>query len=323
MTSISAQLSGRGLPKRALLVAPTVERAATLGTAFDDAIAVTLDDFSELLVTEGDETSCVAISGVPVRGRRLAAVTEAILAACPPHVHVVLDVSGPAAQALAEDDGESLRGLALVDRIDLESVPCLHLVRDGDPLARPGVAAALALRPPEAGTPSEPAGEAAALRAEVKRLRAELDAFPAAREGTTDAGVPNLPVPNPWQRLRRSGLLVPLMALTIAAAVLCLAALQSVTFIEAGVAALVVLGPLHLVIGWRAAARTRQTLARLGGSVATSAAADKDLARAIADVAGRLARIERALAVATASTVDTAQSVVGLHERLRGERPPG
>ena len=107
--------------------------------AFDDIAIAVPDELSEVLATTGPDAPCVAITGVPTRGRRLATVIESVLAAAPQDVQVLIDVREPAGADLAENGAQALRGLAPVDRIELWGVPCLRLRRATDPRAVPNL----------------------------------------------------------------------------------------------------------------------------------------------------------------------------------------
>lgn len=126
-----------GLPSRALLVAPTVERAATLGMAFDETTIVIPDELADVLATSGPDSPCVAITGVPTRGDRLAQVIRQVLGAAPEDVQILIDVREPGGSDLAENGARALRGLVPVDRVDLWGVPCLRLRRAAHPEQEP------------------------------------------------------------------------------------------------------------------------------------------------------------------------------------------
>ena len=180
------------LPARALLIAPTVERAAVLGIAFDDVAIAVPDELAEILATSGPDAPCVAITGVPTRGNRLAAVIESVLASAPTDVQVLLDVREPAGTDLAENGAPALRGLMPVDRIELWGVPCLRLRRAADTNSVPDLEPwreALRDRPQNAPDPSEAARRQSAevqvgplrdrvaeLEREVEKLRENLSA---------------------------------------------------------------------------------------------------------------------------------------------------
>jgi predicted O-methyltransferase YrrM len=171
------------LPRRALLVAPTAEEAAVLGIAFDEIRAATVDEVEAVLALEGAQLPCVAVTGVPTRGGRLAALVEQVLGNCTDSVQFVVDHSEPFGMDLAMHGSEALRGLSLVDLIDLGGVPCLRLRPAGDrdvapdlgPLrdslvGRPGAQERLAAAVQALGAP----GQAERLQTRISELEAEL-----------------------------------------------------------------------------------------------------------------------------------------------------
>ncbi|HUR73699.1 MAG TPA: hypothetical protein VMZ00_05445 [Sporichthya sp.] len=172
------------LPSRALLIAPTVERAAMLGMAFDQTTIATLDELPDVLATSAVDAPCVAITGIPTRGDRLAGVLRQVLVTLPAAVEVLLDVREPAGTDLAENGAVALRGLVPVDQVDLWGVPCLRLRRGPDPAALPDLGpwrAALRDRAPRPQDPSEGARRQSAevqvgpLRDRVAELEREVE----------------------------------------------------------------------------------------------------------------------------------------------------
>lgn len=196
MTPTSPSPLHPSLPSRALLIAPTVERAATLGVAFDDTRAATLDDFVSVLAAEGPTLPCVAVTGVPTRGGRLAAVVDQVLVNCTDIVQFVLDHSEPLGSELLLNGSEALRGLSLVDRIDLGGVPCLRFRpgrdRDIAPdlaslreelVGRPGAHVRLAMAVDSLVAPVQ----AERFQAQVAELEAQVASVTASLEATTAA----------------------------------------------------------------------------------------------------------------------------------------
>jgi hypothetical protein len=151
-----------------LLIAPTVERAAMLGMAFDDAAIAVLDELDEVLITRGPETRCVAITGVPTRGRRLATVIESVLTAAPADVQILIDVREPGGTDLAESGAPALRGLVPSDRVELWGIPCLRLRRGPDPEATPDLHAWRALLRDRTPSPRDASEEARRQSAEIQ-----------------------------------------------------------------------------------------------------------------------------------------------------------
>lgn len=171
------------LPRRALLIAPTAEEAAVLGLAFDEIRAATVDEVDEVLSLDGAALPCVAVTGIPTRGGRLASLVDQVLGKCTDAVQFVVDHSEPWGTDLAAHGSEALRGLSLIDLIDLGGVPCLRLRPSSDrdlapdlaPLrdslvGRPGAQARLAAAVEALGAP----GQAERLQARIAELEAEL-----------------------------------------------------------------------------------------------------------------------------------------------------
>jgi hypothetical protein len=105
--------------------------------AFDESTIVIPDELAEVLATSGPDSPCVAITGVPTRGNRLAGVIRQVLAASPEAVQILIDVRDPGGNDLAENGAAALRGLEPVDRVDLWGVPCLRLRRASHPELEP------------------------------------------------------------------------------------------------------------------------------------------------------------------------------------------
>ena len=155
-----------------------------LGMAFDETTIAVPDELADVLATTGGDTPCVAITGVPTRGNRLADVLRQVLAVTPQSVQVLLDVRDPAGPDLAENGALALRGLEPVDRIDLWGVPCLRLRRAATPDALPDLEpwrAALRDRPRDALDASQAARRQSAevqvgpLRDRVAELEREVE----------------------------------------------------------------------------------------------------------------------------------------------------
>jgi len=139
-----------------------------LGMAFDELAIAVPEELADVLATSGPDAPCVAITGVPTRGARLATVIELVLSSAPEDVQIVLDLREPAGSDLAENGAPALRGLVPVDRVELWGVPCLRLRRGPDPDALPDLQPWRALlrdRPP---TPPDTADAARRQSAEVQ-----------------------------------------------------------------------------------------------------------------------------------------------------------
>jgi predicted O-methyltransferase YrrM len=171
------------LPRRALLVAPTPEEAAVLGLAFDEIRAATVEELEAVLAAEGAQVPCVAVTGVPTRGGRLASIVDQVLGRCSTSVQVLLDHSEPWGTDLVAHGSEALRGLSLVDLVDLGGVPCLRLRPGPDrglapdlaPLrenliGRPGAQERITAAVEALGAP----GQAERLQTRIAELEAEL-----------------------------------------------------------------------------------------------------------------------------------------------------
>lgn len=319
-----------------MLVAPTVERAAVLGTAFDEVVAATLGELGAVLATDGHDIPCVAITGVPTRGGRLASVISAVLDACAPDVQLILDLGGPVGADLSGGGSEALRGLALVDRLDLAGVPCLRFqpAKDRDSVpdlapVRAGLGGALdastrlavevrALLGP---------GENARLLARIAELETALAAATTSpgRAGAGAAASTRGPAAGVLNRLRAHDALLALGLVLVAAVAVVTAMITSGGGQDAALTALLGLGLVHLAYAWRCDRRARLTNLRLVEQVRESlaqarrdSAAAREQERTAAELAARVARMEQNLAIVTAATVDTAHAVA----KLRGQNSP-
>jgi cell division protein FtsB len=152
--------------------------------AFDHTTIAVLEELADVLATTGVDVPCVAITGIPTRGNRLAGVLAQVLAALPSSVQVLIDVREPAGSDLAENGAAALRGLIPLDRVDLWGVPCLRLRRGPDPEAVPDLGpwrVTLRDRPPTPQDPSEAARRQSAevqvgpLRDRVSELEREVE----------------------------------------------------------------------------------------------------------------------------------------------------
>ena len=152
--------------------------------AFDEVTIVVPDELAAVLAVTGPDAPCVAITGVPTRGDRLAGVIRQVLAAAPEGVQVLIDVRDPGGSDLAENGTAALRGLVPVDRVDLWGVPCLRLRRGAQPDVAPNLEPwreALRDRPPTPFDPSEAAHRQSAevqvgpLRDRVAELEREVE----------------------------------------------------------------------------------------------------------------------------------------------------
>ncbi len=152
--------------------------------AFDEVTIVIPEELADVLAVTDPDAPCVAITGVPTRGDRLAGVIRQVLAAAPEGVQVLIDVRDPGGADLAENGTAALRGLVPVDRVDLWGVPCLRLRRGAHPDRAPNLESwreALWDRPPTPFDPSEAARRQSAevqvgpLRDRVAELEREVE----------------------------------------------------------------------------------------------------------------------------------------------------
>lgn len=357
---MKSEWGGPALPSRALLVAPTVEGAAVLGTAFEEALAAPLDEVAALLATEGHDLPCVAVTGIPTRGGRLAAVLGHVLDACPDTVQVVIAVTGPSRADLADGGADALRGLVPIDLVQLSGVPCLRLRRapdrddlpqlgellseleaDDDPQARLAAEAAEALLA-RAGDPAlreqlaelqqelqTQAAELAAVREEQASAQAHLQrlrarpwgriALAAARPESADREGRSL------DALRRRGGLIAVGVLLVAAVAVTVALLTDAGYVGAMVTAALGLALVQMAYTRRAhqrlCARLERTAAATREVLDALDARARDAERRQVELTAQIARLQRNVAIMTASSVDTAQSVAKVADRMRGAPP--
>jgi hypothetical protein len=312
-------VAGRGsppavpdLPSSALLIAPTIERAATLGTGFDEAIAVTLSELSATLGTDGPDVRCVAVTGVPTRARRLATVLAQLLVACPADLQVLLV---PAAEDVTDRSALSaaLTGLAFVDAVELSGETCLRFVRASDPRHVPDLTPEqVSFGPLAFDSEADLAARVAVLEAELAESKSALASTPARARGPETKRNPM--VAGVVRRLRR-GLVVVAVA-AVLSGTLAASLLSSISFLEATASGVLGVVVVHLVYAWRCDRRTRAVLGRLSALVR----ADSDEARGREqDLSARLSALEKNVAIVAASSLDTAHAVAKLREWLHGE----
>jgi cell division septum initiation protein DivIVA len=326
------------LPTRALLVAPTVERAASLGTAFDDVLAATPAEVPDVLVTQGHDLFCVVISGVPTRGGRLASVIEPVLESCPAETQVLLDVSHPVGADLRDNGAEALRGLALVDCHTLAGVPCLRFRPAADRDAIPDLHLVAELLDESPDPRARPLTESDRLTARIVDLERELAAATAATAAATAsleaAQAERDSVSRTLERLRAHPLKLSLLAL------LSRRGLARVVTVALG---LVVVGSLCVVVGtttdsgysgdvltallglvciqmaqvWVYDRRGRGLARRFGNHAKDAERRSAATEKRLVEMANALAGLERNVAVLGASSVDTAAALAELRHQLR------
>lgn len=334
------------LPGSALLIAPTIERAAVLGVAFDHAVAATPDELSGVLATAGPNLPCVAISGVPTRGGRLAEVLRQVQASSPRDVQILIDLRDPAGNDLFLHGAQALRGLVPVDRIEVWGIPCLRLRRAPERSFTPDLQSWRAALLDGAasqgiGGPNHrpgPEDEARSLRERVVELeqelaglrqrtevpRAESRAAPSDRTqpAGTSSRIRRL-LPGGQFRARR---LVQLLAVMgIGTAVLVIAAIALADATDSGYvggAVTIAVGLICSQFGyvWRGQARlvTRiERLARRNDDSGTARYAA--IERMLITQQTRLKEIEHDLAIMAASTVDIAHSVANQRTQQNGD----
>lgn len=347
------------LPARALVVTPSPERAATLARGFDDVLSATPEQVPSLLVTRGHDLPCVVVSGVPGRGGRLERVIESLLTTCPPDVQFMLEVDAAVAAELRDGATGALRGLVLIDRRSLGGLPFLRF-RPGENAGElPDLAAVTdllgdelnlsALLPADAGLRSM--GEIDTLTVRVADLERDLAAVTQALAGTSadlaavraqrDAAKEALE----RARARPQGLAAVAamarrrgaspLALGVGAGVVVFAALAVAVAVSAqggfqsgALTALLGLGALQVVLAWWGDRKIQFLVHQAKAATARADKGSADLARldqrfegAIANLAVAVARLERSVAVISASSVDTAESLAKLHDHLRGQAP--
>ncbi len=303
------------LPGRALVIAPTIERAAAFATGFDDVIAATPDELSDVLATECHDLAVVGIAGFPARGGQLAGIVRHVLDGCPGNVQIVLDVAG-SLQTQLSDNSDALRGLTVTEGLTIAGVPCLRFERAPLRESVPDVSALLA----EVDVPAVPAATMLELRAEIAHLRTALTSAQEQLRAHETAGAPSPPAGNGL--LSRGGR----MLLACAGAIVVVAALvlgvTDASYVEVVLSAVGALVLLQLVYGWRGVERGRTNIAKVGQDLFTVRQQIVELQKVIGGLNSRLQQMENNLAVATATSADTAHAVATVQERLRGGLPP-
>lgn len=283
---------------------------------FDDVVAATPDELSDVLATECHDLTVVGIAGFPARGGQLAGIVRHVLDGCPGDVEIVLDVAG-SLQTQLSDNGDALRGLAAIEGLSVAGVPCLRFRRAPLRESVPEVAPLLAA----VDVPAVPAASMLELRAEIAHLRSALAAaqaqLPAEGAG---AAAPVAPVGNGV--LSRGGriLLAAAGGIVLVAAVLL--AVSDASYVEVVLSAVGSLVLLQLVYGWRSVERGRTNSTKLGQDLLTVRQQIVELQRMIGGLNTRLQQMENNVAVATATSADTAHAVASAQERLRGGFPP-
>ncbi|WP_375475139.1 hypothetical protein [uncultured Jatrophihabitans sp.] len=297
--------------RRALLVAPTAELAATLGVSFDNAQAATPDQVGLALGATAPEVDCVAVTGV----EDLSGVAAAVRAYGAPEVSLVIDVSGRQGADVFARGGAALTGFELQDTIKLGDVPCLRLRIADDPASIPRLpaidghlAAGVGAGPDER---RDVAAEALATQVRAERLQrrvAELEAELATREGAatiqTSESAPAAAKPK-----RVATALAIGGALAVAVSIL-LAVVTSTGYGGALLTGLAILVIVNLLYAWRsnrrraAADRTARKAATRSDAASARQAADRhrELMKALADLADGEREVLQAVALLAAST---------------------
>ncbi len=303
------------LPGRALVIAPTIERAAAFATGFDDVVAATPDELGDVLATECHDLTVIGIAGFPARGGQLADIVRHVLDSCPSDVEIVLDVAG-SLQTQLGDSREALRGLSVIEALAIGGIPCLRFAPAPLRESIPDVSALLAA----ADVPAVPDASMLELRAEIAHLRSALAAAQAQLPAEGSAA-PAAPGPAGNGAFSRGGRLL----LASAGAVILVAALvllvTDATYVEVAASAVGGLVLLQLVYGWRGVERGRVNTAKLGQEVFTVRQQIVELQRVLSSLNSRLQQMENNVAIVTATSADTAHAVASVQDRLRGEFP--
>jgi len=162
------------VPRRALVVGPTAERAAVLAPYFDALHIVAPGDVNaDVLAGSGEPFACVAITGIPVDGGALAELVRRVRngATVPPRI--VIDMSDDTGRALLAD-ASPLAGLVMTGWTDLAGVPVAVLEPAPDTEAVPQIDSDARSAP---ATPPVGAADAFVAVAESRELRERVAAL--------------------------------------------------------------------------------------------------------------------------------------------------
>lgn len=335
------------------MIAPTTERAAFLAVGFDDVVAATPDEVASLLLTRGHDLPCVVVCGIADQSGRLATLIESALDSCPDDVEFMLEVDVTLAADIREGVTTALRGLLFLDCVELGGHPYLRFRRADDPTHLPRltrVAELLgdelqltSLLPARAQDRSAELDGLAIRVAELERdlsaatgaladVTAELAGARAEREVAREALERARQRPWAVNRLlvlarRMGGPLVAglgLALISLAALATAVAVLADDGLLAGSLIALLGLGAVEVALIWWGDRRLRALLLQSRAATARVtdvARLDRRVESAIADLTAAVVRLERSVAVISASSVDTADSVAKLHDHLRGQAP--
>ncbi|WP_344607400.1 hypothetical protein [Sporichthya brevicatena] len=196
-------------------------------------------------------------------------------------------------------------------------MPCLRFERAPLRESVPDVSALLA----EVDVPAVPAATMLELRAEVAHLRSALAS--AQEQLRAHEAVSSSPAPPARDGiLSRGGRMLLACAGAIVVVAALVLAVSEASFVEVVVSAVGALVLLQLVYGWRGVERGRSNTAKLAQEMLTVRQQMTELQKVIGGLNARLQQMENNLAVATATSADTAHAVATVQERLRGGLPP-